>query len=64
MNAATDLEIFTEWLLVEENPGILVLMVPAQFQLRHALHDAFELGVADQAYECCSRARSERIELG
>jgi hypothetical protein len=32
------LEFVAEWLVVEENPWVLVLAVPLELELAHALH--------------------------
>lgn len=51
----TDLELVTEWLVVEEDPRILILAVPMVFQLAHTLHEPWELRISNKAYECSTR---------
>lgn len=41
-----------ERLVVEEDPGVAVFVVPAGLELLHGLEHAVELGVADEGYEC------------
>ena len=49
------LEFVAEWLLVEEDPWILVFPVPMEFELSHALHDSLKLFVSHQADDCSPR---------
>jgi hypothetical protein len=51
----TDLELVTEWLIIEEDPRILILAVPMVFQLAHTLHEPWELRISNKAYECSTR---------
>lgn len=42
------LELLAELLIVEENPWIPVLAIPAVFQLAHTLHDTLQLAIPHQ----------------
>ena len=39
-SSISDLEFVAEWLIVEENPGVLILVIPVVFQLLHTLHES------------------------
>lgn len=48
------LELVTKRLIVEEEPWVVVLVVPVILELAHALHNALELRVAHQTYQRCA----------
>jgi len=51
----TNLELIAERFIIEENPWIVVLAVPLEFQLTHALHQTRKLRVADQTDQGSAR---------
>lgn len=48
-------ELITKWLIIEEDPRIVVLPIPLEFQLSHTLHQTRKLRVAHQADERSTR---------
>jgi len=49
------LELITERLIIEENPGVVVLSIPLIFELAHTLHQTYQLGVPHQTDQSGSR---------
>lgn len=52
----TNLELIVEGLVVEEDPWILIFPIPVILELGHALHDALQFRIADQADQRCPRS--------
>jgi hypothetical protein len=48
-------ELFREWHVVEEDPGVVVLVIEPVLELTHGLHGALyvRLGIGCEHEECC-----------